>query len=79
MLDDVRAQLPVGAGDDDVFFALFSTPDQIAVMHETPRDQLPVRELSPLGAFVAQLAARDDVTHLDVRIDVTDHPNLEAS
>ena len=70
MLPAIRRDLPAGASDDDLFFALFARPADIAEVHAAPRDTLPVRELSPLGALVTQLAARDDITRLDVRIDL---------
>jgi pyruvate/oxaloacetate carboxyltransferase len=70
MLPGVRAELPADASDDDVFFALFCQPAQVAVMKQQPVDELPVRELSPLGALVGHLAGRDDISRLDVRIDV---------
>ncbi len=70
MLPAIRAGLPVDASDDDVFFALFCQPGQVRAMQQHPADELPVRELSPLGALVGHLAGRDDISRLDVRIDV---------
>ncbi|MGO3146752.1 MAG: hypothetical protein ACTIJ6_03635 [Leucobacter sp.] len=70
MLPAVKASLPSNANEDDIFLALFARANEIDVMHATPRDAVPVRELSPLGALVGQLAAREDNVTLDVRIDV---------
>lgn len=69
MLPGIRAGLPVDATDDDTFFALFCQPAQVEAMKQHPADELPVRALSPLGAMVGHLAARDDISRLDVRID----------
>ena len=70
MLPAIRATLPADVTDDDVFFALFCQPDKVAAMKAQPRDELPVRELSPLGALVGHLAQRNDISRLGVRIDV---------
>ncbi|SEC63727.1 oxaloacetate decarboxylase, alpha subunit [Nocardioides exalbidus] len=71
MLPGIRATLPADATDDDLFFALFCQPAQVASVRQHPADELPVRELSPLGALVGHLAGRDDISRLDVRIDVS--------
>lgn len=70
MLPGIRSSLPADASDDDVFFALFCQPAAVEAMRQHPADELPVRELSPLGALVGHLAGRDDISRLDVRIDV---------
>lgn len=70
-LPAIRGRLPAGASADDLFFALFCTPDQLGAMHARPRDELPTTPLTPLAALLGRLAARDDLTALDVRIDVT--------
>ena len=69
MLPAIRSSLPADATDDDVFLALFCQADKVAAMREQPRDELPVRELSPLGALVGHLARRSDITRLDVHLD----------
>lgn len=71
MLPRVRAGLPAGASDDDLFFALFCAPDQVAAMRTRPRDTIPRTPLTPLAALIGCLAARDDVTSLDLRINAT--------
>jgi pyruvate/oxaloacetate carboxyltransferase len=71
MLPAIRARLPARAGPDELFFALFCTPEHVAAMRAQPRDTLPARPLTPLAALLGRLAARDDLTALDVRIDVT--------
>jgi pyruvate/oxaloacetate carboxyltransferase len=70
MLPGIRAGLPGGASDDDLFFALFCQPDKLAAMHAQPRDTLPTKELTPLAALLARLAERTDLTRLDVSYDV---------
>ena len=52
-LPAIRAGLPAGSGDDDLFFALFCTPDKLEAMHAQPRDTLSTRELTPLAALLA--------------------------
>jgi hypothetical protein len=69
MLPAIRAGLPADASDDDVVLALFCPADKISKMKEQPRDELPVRALSPLGALVGHLARRKDICRLEVRID----------
>jgi pyruvate/oxaloacetate carboxyltransferase len=69
MLPAIRAGLPADASDDDVLLALFCPADKISKMKEQPRDELPVRALSPVGALVGHLARRKDICRLEVRID----------
>ncbi len=71
MLPAIRAALPRRASADDVFLALFCTPDCVEAMRARPRDALPTTALTPLAALLGQLAGRRDVTALDLRIDAT--------
>lgn len=69
MLPEIRRNLPQGATDDDLFFALFCNPAHVEAMRGEPRDTLPAKELTPLAALVGQLAGRSDVTRLDITYD----------